>query len=436
MIKKILKYTLLTLLVIAALYGVGRLSVILYDSYQYVDRQPYLQKQTQNSVVVKWQTPNKEIGCVRYGEDDLVQKQCGEEADRYHRVELTGLKKATTYRYSVEATSLTIDNSDRYFTTLNDDETMQQRIWILGDSGNYNEGQQAVRKAMKRYLGSRKVDTWIMLGDNAYRSGTQEQYNTGLFNAYPDTLKHNALWSIIGNHDARRWAFYDIFEMPVNGEAGGTPSGSEKYYSFENGNVHFVMLDSQTEDRSADGKMAKWLEKDLAANTKLWTIVAMHHPPYTKGSHDSDSLYDSRGRMVEMRENILPIIEKYDVDLVLAGHSHVYERSLLSHKHYGYSDTFDAAEHIVQDDLHNYEKCREKRPYGGTIYNVAGSSSANQTGKNPFNVNHPMMPFSYFTDGSLLITVEKKRMLVEFVRRNGELLDSYTIVKDERFCQE
>ncbi|MEA3373612.1 MAG: metallophosphoesterase family protein, partial [Campylobacterota bacterium] len=339
MIKKILKIALLTLVLLAVLYGVGRLSVVLYDSYKYVDRQPYLQKQTQESVVVKWQTPNDEKGCVLYGEQDFSKKRCEEKATRYHRIELNGLQKATAYLYKVEAESLKIDNSDRRFTTLSDDESMRQRIWVLGDSGNYNEGQQEVRKAMQSYLDGENIDTWLMLGDNAYRSGSQEQFNKGLFNAYPETLKKNALWSVIGNHDARRWAYYDIFEFPVDGEAGGVASGSEKYFAFNNGNVHFVMLDSQTEDRGADSDMAKWLKKDLSANKKLWTIVAFHHPPYSKGSHDSDSYYDSRGRMVQMRENILPVLEQYDVDLVLTGHSHVYERSLLSHRHYGYSDT-------------------------------------------------------------------------------------------------
>lgn len=435
MIKKILKTALLTLLAVAAIYGVGRLGVVLYDSHKYVDRHPYLQKQTQNSVVVKWQTPEKEKGCVLYGQSALLQKECEEEATRYHRVELSGLKKATEYLYEVESSSLKIDNSGRRFKTLNDDENMTQRIWVLGDSGNYNDAQQEVRRAMKSHLESRDIDTWLMLGDNAYRSGSQKQFNRGLFNAYPETLKQNALWAVIGNHDARRWAFYDIFEFPVDGEAGGVPSASETYYSFENGNVHFVMMDSETEDLSDESKMASWLKRDLAANKKLWTVVAFHHPPYSKGSHDSDSYYDSRGRMVNMRENFLPILEKYDVDLVLSGHSHVYERSLLSHKHYGKSETFDAAKHVVQDDLYDYKKCNAKVPFGGAIYSVAGSSSENSAGINPFNVKHPMMPFSFFSSGSLLITVEKEKMNVEFVMRNGEVLDRYTIEKAGDFCR-
>lgn len=434
MIKKILKFFLYAVLGIAILYGVGRLSVVLYDSNKYVDRQPYLQKQTQEGVVVLWQTPEAEIGCVTYGEKNLSEKLCDNEATRYHRVEIKGLKKGRTYNYKVDSDVLEIDNSGRHFTTLSDDPEMIQRIWVQGDSGNFNSAQQEVYKAMFKHLDGKKIDTWLMLGDNAYRSGTQEQFNKSLFNAFKEVLKTNVVWPVIGNHDARRWAFYDIFEFPVAGESGGVASRSEKYFSFENGNVHFVLLDSETEERDTDGDMATWLREDLAANTKLWTIVIFHHPPYTKGSHDSDSYYDSRGRMVEMRENIVPILEQYDVDLVLSGHSHVYERSLLSHGHYGGSESFDASRHIVQDAPHDYKKCDKKVPFSGTIYSVAGSSSEDSHGINPFNEKHPMMPFSFFSTGSLLITADAHRLMVEMVMRDGTVLDRYTIEKSADFC--
>ena len=435
MIKKILKYLAVIVVVIVAIYGVGRLSVVMYDSYKYVDRQPYLQKMTQDGVVVMWQTPQKEEGCVHYGLTDLIQKVCETEATQYHSVEVKGLKKDTAYRYSVDADSLDVDNEGRSFVTLNDDINRTQRIWVLGDSGNYNDALKENIKAMMQHLGDKKVDTWLMLGDNAYRSGTQEQFNISVFNAFKGMLKTTVLWPVIGNHDARRWAFYDIFAFPTKGESGGVASGSEKYFSFENGNVHFVLLDSETVDRDADGEMAEWLEKDLSSNQKLWTIAIFHHPPYSKGSHDTDSYYDSRGRMVQMRENIVPILEKHDVDVVLSGHSHVYERSLLSHGHYGYSDTFDAAEHVVQNDLHDYYKCSEKVPFAGTIYNVAGSTSENTVGINPFNETHPMLPISFFTSGSLLITADASKLKVEMVMRDTDLLDSYAITKSEQYCK-
>ncbi|MCP5055221.1 MAG: hypothetical protein GY937_00685, partial [bacterium] len=101
------------------------------------------------------------------------------------------------------------------------------------------------------------------------------------------------------------------------GEAGGVASNTEAYYSFDFGNVHFVALDSSESDRSPGGEMLSWLTADLAANQQDWTIAFFHHPPYSKGSHDSDT----ETPLVEMRTNAVPVLEAGGVDLVLTGHS-------------------------------------------------------------------------------------------------------------------
>src|SRR5438445_7064826 len=92
-----------------------------------------------------------------------------------------------------------------------------------------------------------------------------------------------------------------------------------------------------TANRWPTGAMAIWLESDLQANTNQWIIAYWHHPPYTKGSHDSDT----ETELIEMRQNALPILESYGVDLVLCGHSHSYERSFLLDGHYGLSSTLN-----------------------------------------------------------------------------------------------
>lgn len=70
--------------------------------------------------------------------------------------------------------------------------------------------------------------------------------------------------------------------------------------------------------------MARWLVRDLEATQAHWIVGFWHHPPYSKGSHDCDRDIE----MVEMREWIMPILENGGVDLVLSGHSHLYERSM------------------------------------------------------------------------------------------------------------
>ena len=93
------------------------------------------------------------------------------------------------------------------------------------------------------------------------------------------------------------------------------------------------------DDAPSDSPARAALRADLAATTQDWVIAYFHHPPYTKGSHDSDNPSDSGGRMRDMRENILPILDSTGVDLVMTGHSHSYERSFLLNGHYGLSTT-------------------------------------------------------------------------------------------------
>ena len=111
-----------------------------------------------------------------------------------------------------------------------------------------------------------------------------------------------------------------MFTLPDGGRGGRRRRpGTEAYYSFDYGNIHFIVLDGNSRARPAGGPMLTWLEADLQATTADWVIAFWHHPPYSKGLlHDSDV----EQREIDMRENVLPILEAYGVDLVLTGHSH------------------------------------------------------------------------------------------------------------------
>lgn len=85
--------------------------------------------------------------------------------------------------------------------------------------------------------------------------------------------------------------------------------------------------------------MYNWLRDDLTANTLQWVVVYFHHPPYSKGSHNSDASTE----LIDMRQNIIPLLEQHGVDLVMSGHSHSYERSFFIKNHLGLENTFNSA---------------------------------------------------------------------------------------------
>jgi hypothetical protein len=421
-------------------------------------RGPYLQQADPNGIVVRFATDFSTTGHVHYGTDpnDLPNLVVGADTTS-HEIQLTGLDPNTTYYYAIGDTFGDFaghDPNHRFHTPPEPGTRGKTRVWVIGDSGEANQAARDVRDDYLAFTGNERTDVWLMLGDNAYPNGTLAQYQAAVFETYPGVLRNTVLWPVFGNHDAlsaspltETGPYFDLFTMPRAGESGGLPSGTEAYYSFDHANIHFVVLDSQGGGNintylDPAGTMLTWLAADLAMTTQEWIIVAFHHPPYTKGTHDSDNFLDSGGRLALMRLNALPIMEAAGVDLVLSGHSHNYERSMLIDGHYGVSATFDPQLHALDDGdgcicqgactacLLGVDGPYVKEsalPTGseGSVYAVVGSSS--KAAGLPFG--HPVMLAEYPLIGSLVLDVEGSRLEGTWIERDGDLLDSFTILK-------
>jgi hypothetical protein len=272
-----------------------------------------------------------------------------------------------------------------------------------------------------------------MLGDNAYQSGTDAEYQAAVFDMYPAMLRKSVLFSTLGNHDTGQSTaytdshpYFNLFTLPADGEGGGVPSGTEHFYSFDFGNIHFVCLDSMTANRATNGPMANWLRADLANTLGTWIVAFWHHPPYSRGSHNSDFEWE----LIEMRENFNPILEAGGVDLVLAGHSHSYERSFLIDQHYGLSGTFSAGHQVDGGSGAGgaaYLKPEGRAAHRGAVYSVAGSSGQISGGL----LNHPAMFMSLNVLGSVVLDFATNRLDFRFVDDSGDVRDSFTIVKGD-----
>lgn len=413
-------------------------------------RGPYLQVGTESSIIIRWATDAPIHGKVWYGTNpdrlDLMQAETTITCD--HTVKLTELTADTKYYYAIGTTTgVQAGGTEDYFfvTAPSQDLAPEQvrplRILVLGDAGRGNDIAASVRDGYLKFTGSRHTDLWLMLGDNAYDTGTYEEYQRGIFEMYPQFLRSSVLWTAIGNHDAgsadsllQTGPYYELFTMPTHGEAGGVPSGTAAYYSFDYGNIHFICLDSYGSDRPSDnsleesrtpqGAMLTWLARDIAATDKDWKIAFWHHPPYTKGSHDSDTEIE----LIEIREHALPILEAAGVDLVLGGHSHSYERSYLIDGHYGTSDTFTQEMKKDGGSGREDESAPYQKPFlashAGTVYIVAGTSAlADQVSP------HSAMYTSLSIPGSLVLDVHDKRLDVKFIDDQGEVQDYFSMNK-------
>ena len=173
--------------------------------------------------------------------------------------------------------------------------------------------------------------------------------------------------------------------------------------------------------------MYTWLESDLQSNDQDWTVVFFHHPPYSKGSHNSDS--DAEVKMREMRENFVPAFDQYSVDLVFTGHSHAYERSFLVTGHTGKSETLTSSMLIDNGDGKSdgdgsYEKLYSQ-VNNGVVYTVAGSSGKAGGG----SLDHPVHYVSYEELGSVVLDFNGDRVDATFVSPNTSIEDHFSIVK-------
>jgi hypothetical protein len=307
------------------------------------------------------------------------------------------------------------------------------RLWVQGDPGlaipTTLQGRDAAMQwaAAHPREGLPPIDLWLTTGDNAYRSGKDEEFQRHLFEAYPTLLPSVPYLPVYGNHDARRNAFYSLFTFPEEGELGGLPSGSEHYFAIDYGPLHLIVLDSEEGDLEAGGAMLQWLQQDLAATRQPWLIALLHHPPYTRGSHNSDSDADSGGRLRKVRENVVPLLERGGVDLALFGHSHVYERSHLMACHYGTSKSFREEHNRQRSAEGHYRKAASRLPYGGTLYNVVGSSARADNGP----LDHPAMAVAMSRPGSLMIDVAQGSLRATFIGHDGAVLDRYEITRTE-----
>lgn len=420
---------------------------------QTITRGPYLQQLSNSGVIIRWRTDTATESFVKFYQTDSTKSTSVSDGlpTKEHIVQLSNLQADTRYHYSVgTSTSTLVSGKDFYFITGPPKGSNRPvNIWAMGDFGDestkiYMETQKGIKDS---YLKSRPrfTDLWLWLGDNAYCCGTDAEYQKQVFDFYGSAIFGNtAFFPVPGNHEYfasptgrvdRKIPYYDLISVPTKGEMGGVASNQKAYYSYDYGNIHIIALDSDGFD---DGKYRvyepqsaqyQWLKKDLAANKATWTIVMFHHPPYTKRSHDSDA----EPELQYIRENLVPLFDQYEVDLVLTGHSHIYERSYLMKNHTGHSMSFNYYEHVVQRVNGKYDAEPGSSPFinkdEGTIYCTVGSA-----GRLDWNGSHDVHPSSIYSNisigGSLLLTINGNRLDGRWICADNIERDHFSVFKN------
>ena len=219
-----------------------------------------------------------------------------------HTAKLEGLKPGTVYRYVLHGAG---GRKTGEFRTAPDPQKCRGpfRFVVYGDTRSRPAKHKLVADAIAK---EEDLAFVVVTGDLVGDGEDWEEWEEQFFTPAAAYLGRAAVWPVRGNHEGDAVLYREHFALP----------GNELWYSFDYGNLHFVVLDSCWSGKAARAAMLEWLREDLAASDAEWTFVSYHHPTWNVGGHAS-----RWGRGI-----FWPVLEKNGVDVVLAGHSHLYER--------------------------------------------------------------------------------------------------------------
>ncbi len=280
-----------------------------------ITKGPYLQNATATSVVVMWETSVYSTTQVDYSTTTSSGRSYASAAT-LHKATLTGLAADTLYHYTVTsvASAGTVSSTDSTFRTAVVGTT-PFRFSAYGDSRTYPTSHAAVIKAI-----SARYPRLVLHTGDIVRDGTVASYwQSEFFDPAASLIRKTPLYPTLGNHEKNSSNYYKYFTPPTGG---GT--SYEQWYSFNYGNVHFISIDTGA-GYSVGSAQYSWLANDLKATTAEWIVVFTHYPAYSSGMH---------GGTAAVQSVLVPLFEKYGVDMVFSGHDHIYERSRKSGIYY------------------------------------------------------------------------------------------------------
>ena len=294
-------------------------------------RGPYLQQPSDRSMTIVWATRQSGQAEVRYlngtrsapAVSRLVPNSTTQIGYDYyqHEVTLTNLTASTSYDYQPFLNGGAAAPASAFRTGATPGSGAVSFL-VFGDSGIGS----AEQRQLGSVIGSETADLALHTGDIVYGTSattgdaTWSTYQSWFFDIY-NWLPRIPFVPTQGNHDSRPsngdgLAYLDLFSLPTNGTI------PERYYSFDEGPVHFIVLDTEFafQDTTRRAQQVAWIESDLAATRQPWKVAVFHRSPYSSGTeHGSD---------LTVRSTFGPIFERYGVDVAFSGHDHGYERSI------------------------------------------------------------------------------------------------------------
>jgi hypothetical protein len=317
-----------------------------------------------HSVYISWNTEQSESSIVAYGLTPLLEDTARVKGTHYfHHVELTQLLPGTPYFYRLIPHGImkTFETFPMCADTF--------AFVVFGDTRSDSAAHQSIIHRMMDY----EFRFLIHTGDLVHHGDNIDEWRT-FFNVEDTILQNKHFVPVIGNHEKPFWLYDTLFALP----------DSEEYYSFNYGNAHVIVLNTETD---MGNPQRAWLMNDLATahyDTCIdWIFVTFHRPAYSSGRH---------GANTGVQQQWCLLFEEFGVDMVFAGHDHLYERT---------------------------------SGINGVTYIVSGGGGAPlyDAGTSDWTV------YSEKTHHFCFVRVMGERLLLKAIKPNGVVFDSLVVVK-------
>ena len=335
-----------------------------FNSGKVAERKPLLVFADEaNEYKLLWNTPatNKVV----FGEKDTAGTELTAEEDTIdgetsgYCATFANLEPGKTYFYQIDGEDPVYFNApkatDFTFVACSDHQS---------SNNNIEAGAKEIAKIKPSFV--------ISCGDISNDGYSATDWKNRFFDLFVPNIAGLPFAAAPGNHDG--WNLFADFLGQEN-----------RYHSFVYGNTRFIMLDVEAA-YTPDTQQYKWLEEILKNDTSTWKIVALHESPYCcVPTHYSNLL---------VRKNLVPLFEKYDVNLVLGGHMHAYDRTK-----------------VVNGIQYITLPCMGANPSSGKVYGTEDFYYKSVLGKSGF----------------ASITVSDVAITVNVQTNAGEAIDSFSI---------
>ena len=363
---------------------------------------PYLNAPTETSISLIVETDRTAELTVHYGTDPEAMAIKRSDESRLHAVTLDGLAPNTTYFYEVIARDATREEISSGLLTFQTavEAGRPFRFAIIGDT----EARPFVNNAVAQGVWDARPHFGVLLGDLT-DGGFEErrfEWTHEFFAGVGPLAARVPMIAAPGNGEADLYWYRHYHNLP----------GEENFYAWRYGDAEFFVLDSNLGDREREepgfrARQQAWLADALAVSNAKWKIAVHHHPVYTSDEDDYGDSWREAGREIgdsRVRNDFMELYDQYDVDVVLYGHMHVYERS----------HPMRGSEVDVLD---------------GVIYIGAGGGGGNREDFTPTRQSYSATTYRGYHYG--LFDVSGDTVRYELRDTEGRIRDTLTLVKQD-----